>query len=122
MPNRPIRLLQASNIAAALLLGTTAIQHAQAALWPQAVAATLITALLIENAMGEAERAAARRRASVAAERRARPRPSATPCATAIGDELTLARQDLAEACCVDSWVTRGAEHDAALCRGRERP
>ncbi|WP_381797254.1 hypothetical protein [Streptomyces niveus] len=122
MPGRPTRALQAAHTAGALLLGLTAIQHAAAALWPQAVAATVLTGLLAEGRVREREHAAARRQlaehqlaAAIAAD-------DVTPAghAAALTDELVIAWQQLHDSCCLNAWLTNNDEHDPTHCTRTE--
>ncbi|MET4925486.1 hypothetical protein P3L51_24555, partial [Streptomyces sp. PSRA5] len=119
---RPARALQTAHTAGAFLLGLTAIQHAAAALWPQAIAATVLTALLAEGRMREHELAAARRQLAKHQFAAAVTADDITPAghAGALNDELVIAWQQLHDSCCLNAWLTNNAEHDPTHCTRTE--
>lgn len=112
---RPVRLLQAVNVLGALVLLLTAIADVAAGEWFQAIVATLLTGLLGEHAVCEAEHAAQQRRVAQRLQQLAD--DEATPAAAVIDEQLDPARRELAAACCIDSWVSHGKQHDPALCK-----
>ncbi|HET6354638.1 hypothetical protein [Streptomyces sp.] len=112
MHNRPVGLLQAANITGSLVLLSAAISYVAASEWPRAVTATLLTTLFGEHAALQRARASALLRVLTAEEY--------NPAAAVIGEQLDPARHELAAACCIDSWVSHGRQHDPTLCKEQD--
>lgn len=113
--SRPVRALQAAYLAGALLLALTALQHAALGLWLQALASAIVTALLIEGAVREAEYAHTREQLRAANEEQTR-RDARTRHAAAITKDMEAVWHDLFATCCLAAWDTGGRDHDPATC------
>ncbi|MFE6025563.1 hypothetical protein [Streptomyces niveus] len=113
------RALQAAYLAGAFLLGLTAIQRAAHDVWPQALAATVVTVLLVDGAVRAADYARTREQLRAAIEEQTR-RAARARHAAAITKDTEAIWHDLLAACCLTAWETGGRDHDTATCTRTE--